>query len=340
MNQLTTNSTNYYQLTKYYVDKTKLLFLHTKELLFGTLHSTQVLYTFSLKLRLSYYQTTILKTEKDYLIIYKLKSTFESWQSVFFSSVLFFDEIFFQLTSTAWHGFPFRNYSTAVFAFSHSHSQFTSPSEWNVVTHRGNITDHLLTIRILLKFGEILPPCWSGTRSLYPARLWTFLRGARLPSIVSWFRALTCTWTGTGVAATRPPLPTRTHKYSNFMSSSVVAWEQDKGTHEEEVCPCRAQHLSQSSSPATNQSLLQFHSTATSWKMSTSHSFFQCWPFSRTVHGRLSPPTSQGKVVLVALTGVPCQPPWFSAPWACFSENSHWPPLSWSGPLCPRPSVA
>jgi len=78
MNQLTTNSTNYYQLTKYHVDKTKLLFLHTKELLFGTLHSTQVLYTFSLKLRLSYYQTTILKTEKDYLIIYKLKSTFES----------------------------------------------------------------------------------------------------------------------------------------------------------------------------------------------------------------------------------------------------------------------
>jgi len=25
--------------------------------------------------------------------------------------------------------------------------------------------------------------------------------------------------------------------------------------------------------------------------MSTSHSFFQCWPFSRTVHDRLSPPT-------------------------------------------------
>jgi len=64
-----------------------------------------------------------------------------------------------------------------------------------------------------------------------------------------------------------------------------------KGTHDAEVRPCRAQHLSQSSSPATNQSLLQFNSKTASWKMSTSYSFFQCWPSSRTVHGRLSPPT-------------------------------------------------
>jgi len=42
------------------------------------------------------------------------------------------------------------------------------------------------------------------------------------------------------------------------MSARVVAWEQDKGTHDAEVRPCRAQHLSQSSSPATNQSLMQF----------------------------------------------------------------------------------
>jgi len=48
------------------------------------------------------------------------------------------------------------------------------------------------------------------------------------------------------------------------MSVRVVAWEKDKGTHDAEVRPCRAQHLSQSSSPATNQSLLQFHSTAAS----------------------------------------------------------------------------
>jgi len=37
---------------------------------------------------------------------------------------------------------------------SHSYSQFTIPSEWNVVVHRGYITDHLLTITILLKFGK------------------------------------------------------------------------------------------------------------------------------------------------------------------------------------------
>jgi len=167
---------------------------------------------------------------------------------------------------------------------SHSYSQFTSQSEWNVVVHRGNITNHLLTIRRILKLGKILPPCWSGTRSLYPAWLWSILRGARLPSDVWWLTTLACTWTGTGVAATRPPLPTRTHSYRNFMSVRVVAWKQDKGTHDAEVRPCRAQHLSQSSSPATNQSVMQFHSTAASWKMSTSHSCFQCWPFSRTVH--------------------------------------------------------
>jgi len=176
-------------------------------------------------------------------------------------------------------------------SINHIHSQFTSPSEWNVIVHRENITDNLLTIRTILKFGKFLPPCWSGTRSLYPAWLWSFLRGARRSSDVWWLCASACTWTGTGVAATWPPLPTRTHSYRNFMSVCVVAWEQDKGTHDAEVRLCRAEHLSQSSSPATNQSLLQFHSTTASWKMSKSHSFFQCWPFSRTVHSRLSPPT-------------------------------------------------
>jgi len=43
--------------------------------------------------------------------------------------------------------------------------------------------------------------------------------------------------------------------YRNFMSVRVVAWAQNKGTHDAEVHPCRAQHLSQSSSLATNQSL-------------------------------------------------------------------------------------
>ena len=75
--QLTTNSTNYYQLTNYYVDKTKLLFLHRGTTFwYITFHScTSHLF---LKLLLSYYQTTILETEKKYQIIYKPKSTFES----------------------------------------------------------------------------------------------------------------------------------------------------------------------------------------------------------------------------------------------------------------------
>jgi len=38
---------------------------------------------------------------------------------VFSPAFLLFDEIFFlKLTRTAWHGFPFRNYSTVVFASS------------------------------------------------------------------------------------------------------------------------------------------------------------------------------------------------------------------------------
>jgi len=41
------------------------------------------------------------------------------------------------------------------------------------------------------------------------------------------------------------------------MSVRVVAWAKDKGTHDAEVRPCRAQDLSQSSSTATNQSLLE-----------------------------------------------------------------------------------
>jgi len=103
-----------------------------------------------------------------------------------------------------------------------AYSQFTSPSEWNVVVHRGNITDHLLTIRIILKLGKILPQCCSGTRSLYPAWLWSFLRGVRLPSDVWWLYALACTWTGTGVAATRPPLPSG--NYACIYMSFNIKW--------------------------------------------------------------------------------------------------------------------
>ena len=45
ISQKTTNSTNYYQLTNYYVDK-KNYYSYTEQLLFGILLSTGVLYTF------------------------------------------------------------------------------------------------------------------------------------------------------------------------------------------------------------------------------------------------------------------------------------------------------
>jgi len=77
ISQLTTNSTNYYQLTNYYMDKTKLLFLHrTTSFLYITFHSSTL--QLFLKLLLSYHETAILETEKDYWTIYKPKSTFES----------------------------------------------------------------------------------------------------------------------------------------------------------------------------------------------------------------------------------------------------------------------
>jgi len=77
ISQLTTNYTNYYQLTKYYVDKTKLLSIHrTTTFLYFTFHSSTL--QLFVKPLLSYYETTISETEKDYWIIYKQKSTLES----------------------------------------------------------------------------------------------------------------------------------------------------------------------------------------------------------------------------------------------------------------------
>ena len=74
---LTTNSTNYYQLTNYYVDKTKLLFIHqTTTFWYFTFHSSTL--QLFVKLLLSYYETTVSETEKDYWIIYRPKNTLES----------------------------------------------------------------------------------------------------------------------------------------------------------------------------------------------------------------------------------------------------------------------
>ena len=75
--QKTTICTNYYQLTNYYMDKTELLFLHRTTTIWYITFHWSILHIF-LKLLLSYYQITILETEKDYWIIYKQKSTFES----------------------------------------------------------------------------------------------------------------------------------------------------------------------------------------------------------------------------------------------------------------------
>jgi len=131
------------------------------------------------------------------------------------------------------------------------YSQFTSPSEWNVVVriecrrtswiHQGPLIDYYSTTEIwqnlttVLIRNQIIVPCMTVELSSW----------CSVPSLVSWLRALACTCTGSGVTATRPPLPTRTHKYRNFMSVRVVAWAQDKGTHDAEVRPCRAQDLSQ-----------------------------------------------------------------------------------------------
>jgi len=83
---LISNSTNYYQLTNYYVDKTKLLFIHqTTTFWYFTFHSSTL--QLFVKLLLSYYETTISEADKDYWIIYKQKSTLESWQPVFVPSV-------------------------------------------------------------------------------------------------------------------------------------------------------------------------------------------------------------------------------------------------------------
>ena len=77
------------------MDKSKLLFLHSKTTIWHITFHYSTLHLFS-KLLLSYYQTTILETEKDYWIIYKQKSTFGRDSPCFFPAFLLFDETFFQ----------------------------------------------------------------------------------------------------------------------------------------------------------------------------------------------------------------------------------------------------
>jgi len=90
---------------------------YTEKLLFGTLHSAKVLYTFFQ----NYYYLIIkllFRKQKRTIGSYTNKKVLLSRDSpCIFPAFLFFDEIIFlKLTRTAWHGFPFRNYSTVVFA--------------------------------------------------------------------------------------------------------------------------------------------------------------------------------------------------------------------------------
>ena len=91
---------------------------HTEQLIFGTLHSTRVLYTFFYN-----YYHLIIK-----LLFWKQKRTIGSYTNkkvllsrdnpCFFTAFLLFDQTFFlQIVRTTWHGFSYRNYSTVVFAF-------------------------------------------------------------------------------------------------------------------------------------------------------------------------------------------------------------------------------
>ena len=116
ISQKTTNSTNYYQLTNCYVDKTKLLFLHPTTTIwyitfhYSTLHIFQNYYYLLMKLPFWKQKRTIGS--------YTNKKVLLSRDSpCFFPAVLLFDEtLFLQIARTARHGFHVRNHSTVLFA--------------------------------------------------------------------------------------------------------------------------------------------------------------------------------------------------------------------------------
>jgi len=118
---------------------------HTEQLIFGTLHSTRVLYTFFYN-----YYYLIIK-----LLFWKQKRTIGSYTNkkvllsrdspCFFPAFLFLNETFFlKLTRTAWHRFSYHNYSTVIFAFWLSQStstwqplcaRYVSPVGWSCWLH-------------------------------------------------------------------------------------------------------------------------------------------------------------------------------------------------------------
>jgi len=122
---------------------------------------------------------------------------------------------------------------------------------------------------------KIIVPCMTvELSSWYSAPKWCMMT-SRIGMYLNWNRSRRNT---TSTAHTHTQL---LHLYVSSCSGVGTRQRYSRcgGTHDAKVRPGRTQHLSQSSSPATNQSPLQFHSTAASWKMSTSQSFFSAGPF-------------------------------------------------------------
>jgi len=91
---------------------------YTEQLLFGTLLSTRVLYTF-LKNYYYLYIKLLFWNQKRTIGSYTNKKVLWSRDSLCFPpAFLLFDETFlFKIAGTARHGFPVRNYSTVLFTF-------------------------------------------------------------------------------------------------------------------------------------------------------------------------------------------------------------------------------
>jgi len=146
---------------------------YTEQLFFGKSHSTKVLCTFFQ----NYYYLIIkllFRKQKRTIGSYTNKKVLLSRDSPwFFPAFLFFDEIFFlQINRTAWHGFPFRNCSTVVFAFRRG---YVKGVEWLCIQfvkyNTGVILSQSTSTRQPLCARCVLPVGWScwlhSTRWMY-----------------------------------------------------------------------------------------------------------------------------------------------------------------------------
>jgi len=168
---------------------------YTEQLLFGTLHSTKVLCTF-----FQNYHYLIIK-----LLFRKQKRTIGSYTNkkvllsrdspCFFPAFLFFDEIFFlKITRTAWHGFPFRNCSTVVFAFRRG---YVKGVEWlciqfvkcntEVILSQSTSTRQPLCARCVLPGVILLAALHSVNVSSHSSHGWYVITSAGVCLWGSWF---------------------------------------------------------------------------------------------------------------------------------------------------------